>query len=528
MDSISGLFIKKMYIKKTFNTQKEINNKIIDIRKTANRNGYLFATIKKKIINDSTSQISFKLNRQFENIKILFNENTIKRIEIEKIIKKKINNNYFLIKTKNIEKLLYELIENKNNTGEIFTNIQLKNIHLEGNELIADLLVNNKQTRIINEIIVKGYERFPKKFLKHHLRIKENDILNLESIEQKSLRINSLSFASEIKKPEILFKKDSSAVFLSIKKENSNDFEGFLGFATNKENEKIELNGNIKLNLINNLNKGEELKIKYQSTENQQKQTNIKIKIPYIFSTALSLSSELDLFKKDSSFTNSSQTVNTSYNINNKLSIGIAYKTKKSNTLIDTLNQKDFKTKTFALKLNHEIRSLNEIFKYKTRTSITTSIGNRNTEQEKNNQQEVEIISSYNFKLNKNNSIFIKANNYYLFNKNTLENELLYIGGINSIRGIKENSIPSKQYTIINTEYRILLNKNLYTHTVFDYALTKDNETNEFNKIIGFGLGFGLRTNKNILRFIIANNKIEEQKIKINETKIHLSLLARF
>ncbi|MDC3387956.1 hypothetical protein OAX11_00410 [Flavobacteriaceae bacterium] len=527
-DSISGLFIQKMNLKKTFNTQKEINNIIIDIRKKANRNGYLFATIKKEIINDSISQISFKLNRQFENIKILYNENTIKRIEIEKVTKNKIKNNYFLIKTKNIEKLLNKLIENKNNTGEIFTNIQLKNIHAERNNLTAELQVVNKNKRVVNEIKIKGYKSFPKKFIKHYLKIKKNNTLNLKAIEEKSLALGGLSFAKEIKKPEILFKKDSSTIYLNIKKKKANEFEGFLGFTSKEESDKIEFNGNINLNLINNLNRGEELKIIYKSSENEQKETNIRLKIPYIINSPLSITSEISIFKKDTSFTNNTQYTKIEHDLINNLKIGAGYKTIKSNSLYDSINQQDFKTKAYSLNLTHTKPNVDEIYKYKTKTTISASINERKTDSEKTNQQELNINSQYSFKLNNRNSIYIKTLNYYLFSKNTLDNELMYIGGINSLRGVTENSIPSSQYSILNTEYRIKLNKKLYTHTVIDYAITKNKNTNNFNKIIGFGLGLKIKTNNNILSFIIANSKTEERKINVSESKIHVSLRTIF
>lgn len=528
MDSVSGLFIQKMNLKKTFNTQKEINNTIIDIRKTANRNGYLFATIKKESINDSISQISFKLNKQFENIKILYNENTIKRIEIEKVTKNKINNNYFVIKTKNIEKLLNKLIENKNNTGEIFTNIQLKNIHAERSNLTAELKVENKNKRVVNEIKIKGYKSFPKKFIKHYLKIKKNNTLNLKAIEEKSLTLKGLSFAEEIKKPEILFKKDSSTIYLNIKKKKANEFEGFLGFTSKEESDKIKLNGNINLNLINNLNKGEELRIIYKSSENEQKETNIRLKIPYIINSPISITSEISIFKKDTSFTNNTKYTKIEYDLINNLKIGAGYKTIKSNSLYDSINQQDFKTRAYSLNLSHIKPNIDEIYKYKTKTTISASINERKTDNEKTNQQELNINSQYSFKLNNRNSIYIKTLNYYLFSKNTLDNELMYIGGINSIRGITENSIPSTQYSILNTEYRIKLNKKLYTHTVIDYAITKNNNTNNFNKIIGFGLGLKIKTNNNILSFIIANSKTEERKINVSESKIHVSLRTIF
>lgn len=532
-DSISETFLKKTDAKKKFKDLKSLLYEINNIKKKALNQGYFNAIFSpKNKINDSTYSQNILLNFRYRKINIHYNNNQITESELHNILDQnsEINSKNFVTNTDKLEQNLNNIIKHLNTKGKVFSKIQLNNISIDKNNVSANLFMDVSEINYISAIKLKGYEKFPKKFIKHYLRIKKQKGLNLEDLEEKSEGINNLIFASEIKKPEILFTKDSTIVYLYLKKEKSNSFEGFLGFSSNQQSNKIELNGNINLKLINNLNSGEELHLKYQSTENEQKHTNVKLKLPYIFNTPFSLEGELDIFKKDSSFTNNTQVINTKYTISRNTKIGIGLEFNSSNSIIkDLTNSEDFKKQAYTLSFNHEKPNKNNsLFSYKTKTLLKFALATRKTEQQKTPQQNIYISSEYIFKLNQKNSFFIKSQNYYLFSNKTLENELHYIGGINSIRGLKENSIPSAQYSIINSEYRIILNKTLYTHTVIDYAMTKNNSTNDFDNIFGFGIGFGLKTNNSLLRFIFANSKVNDEKIKFSNSKMHLSLSTFF
>jgi len=532
-DSISESFANKIDLKKSFSDLKSLQSEIDKIREQSLNSGYFNAQFPLKTkINDSLYTQLITLGFRHDKIIITYNKKQLSEAELSTILDNSstISPEHFTSHTSKLENNLNNIIKHLSNKGNLFSSIQLGNININTNSVTADLITVISETNYISDIKIKGYKNFPTKFIKHYLRIKRQKKLNLKDLEEKSTRTNSLPFANELKKPEILFTKDSTIVYLYLKKQKSNSFEGFLGFSNNEESSKIELNGNINLELANNLNSGEELHLKYQSTENEQKHTNIKLNLPYIFNSPFSLGGELDIFKKDSSFTNNSQTINTKYTISKNITIGTGIQFNSSNSLIkNTTNLEDYKKKAYLLNFNHNTPNKNKnLFPYKTKTELKLALATRKTELESTPQKSISISSEYIFKLNKSNSFFLKTNNYFLFSTTTLENELHYIGGINSIRGIKENSIPSAQYSIINSEYRIELNKTLYTHTVIDYATTKNNSTNNFDNIIGFGLGFGLKTNNNLLRFIFANSKTKGNQIKISNSKIHLSLSTKF
>ena len=532
-DSVSESFLNKIPTKKAFSDLKTLNTQVQEIQKHTFNNGFFNAVFEsKKKLNDSTYLLQATIHNRLEYITIRYNSEQITVAELQKTLHNKdnITPENFTIKTTTLENNLNNIVKHLTNKGNTFSHARLKNINIIDKEVFAELDLNISQTNHITEIKIKGYKRFPKKFTKHYLRIKKGQTLNPKELEEKSDRLNNLRFSNELKKPEILFSKDSTIAYLYIKKQKSNSFEGFLGFSTNQQTSKLDINGNINLQLINNLNSGEELYIKYQSTENNQKKTNIKLKLPYILNSPFSIEGALDIFKKDSSFTNNSQLIQTKYTASKNIEIGTGIQFNTSNSLLkNNANTEDFKKKSYLLSFNHQSpNKSNKLFPNKTKTHLTTSFSKRNTTSTNTTQQSIYLSSEYIFTLNHKNSFFLKSESYSLFSKNTLDNELHYIGGINSVRGFKENSIPSAQYSIINSEYRIELNKTLYVHTVIDYVITKNNTSNNFNNLFGFGVGFGLKTNNSLLRFIFANNKTEQEKIKFSESKIHLSLSTFF
>jgi len=532
-DRISKSFLNKIEVKKKFKDLKSLHNEIGNIKKNASNRGYFnsYFPLTTKI-NDSTYLQKITLNYKYNNITIYFNNKQISEHELNSILANEsiINKNNFITNTAQLENNLNNIIKHLSNKGKVFSNIQLNNINIKANKVSADLFMDISETNHISDIKIKGYEKFPKKFIKHYLRLKKDQTLDLKAIEEKSSRINSLRFSNELKKPEILFSKNSSVIYLYIKKQKSNSFEGFLGFSTNPQTNKLDFNGNINLQLTNNLNTGEEFYLKYQSTENKQKRTNIKLKLPYILNSPFSIEGELDIYKKDSSFTNNSQSIITKYTATKNIETGIGTQFNSSNSLLkNNLNTIDFKKNSYLLSFNHKSpNKLNNLFPDKTKTHLILSYSKRKTTLNNTTQQNIYLSSEYIFTLNKKNSFFLKSESQLLFSKNILENELSYIGGINSIRGFKENSIPSSQYSIINSEYRIELNKTLYTHTVIDYVITKNHITDNLDNLLGFGIGFGLKTNNSLLRLVFANSKLKNEQIKFVNSKIHISLSTFF
>ena len=159
---------------------------------------------------------------------------------------------------------------------------------------------------------------------------------------------------------------------------------------------------------------------------------------------------------------------------------------------------------------------------------ITGGTGNRSFGAVDEQQSNFYVNTYKIFNLNDRNSIFTRISGNYLISDNYLENELPRFGGINSIRGFEENSLIANLFGVLNTEYRYKLNEGIYVHSVIDAAYFGNQVSDQKGKLFGFGFGFGLLTRAGLFRFNYTSAKTENQKFRLSDSKIHISLTTRF
>lgn len=481
-------------------------------------------------VADTLFVAKFHLHHKIENIHIYTNQFLSEHLKHS--LNEKILNDTLIVPYKEVEKTLENLSEKLASEGYPFLTLSLSNIsHLNDNNLRADLIVHKEnQKRILNDILIKGYENFPKSYLKQYLKLKTGKNFNVTEIKKKTKSLNNLSFAMQSKAPEILFSKDSTKLYIYIKKRKSNTFDGFIGFTTNEASNKIEFNGYLDLTLENNLNYGERLMINYKGDESDQTNFNIEAHLPYLFKSPIGLNTALNIIRVDSTFSNTSQKANITYQINSKNLLYSGIKTNTSTTLkpSDNLRIKNFNSNFTAIGYQYLKRqSANSLFPIKTNLTLEFGFGSR-THTTKTKQNTLEVDANHIFSLNERHSFYIRGKTKILNSHTYLENELYRFGGINSIRGFSENSILTSTYYLINTEYRYNLSSNSYINSVIDFASFKNDMIKQYQKIYGFGFGFGLLTKSGLFNFIYANGKDNTVPFKINNSKIHLKLTAIF
>jgi hemolysin activation/secretion protein len=130
--------------------------------------------------------------------------------------------------------------------------------------------------------------------------------------------------------------------------------------------------------------------------------------------------------------------------------------------------------------------------------------------------------------LNYRNRIYLNLSSQFLISDSFLNNELVRFGGVNSIRGFAENSLIANRFAVLQTEYRYLLDANLFANTVLDLA-NYENKLDDFNEnILGYGIGLGLKSKAGIFKLVIANAISEAQKATFSNSKIHISFTSFF
>jgi len=517
----------------TFINFKSLNDEINLTRTRLQRIGYIETKlIETKKINDSIYETTLSLKQKFYTIYIYYDKSLISE-EIIKTISLDYNDAYFVLSISEIESSLKMINSDLATKGLPFAKFKLDNIEKrDAKNLQASLLVDENSERKIDNIVLKGYEKFPKSFTKHFLRIKSNQLFNLKSIKEKTERLNNLSFTNQTKSPEVLFTKDSTTLYLYLEKSKSNTFDGFLGFGTNEATNKIEFDGYLNLKLLNNLNYGEQFDIIYKSDENDQKTFNANLTLPYLFGLPLGTELGLNIFKKDSTFTTVNQEANLFYQLNSKNKIFAGIKAVQSNNLLDQqTNSKiqDYSTTFYNISYSYkESKPYDLLFPIDLFIDTSFGFGNRNSDLKTEQQIETGIFISKILNLDDKNSFYIRAKGNALLSDSYFTNELYRFGGINSIRGFEENSILASYYGLINLEYRYRLNSSMYVHSITDGSYFENKISNSKEKLFGFGFGFGILTKAGLLKLNYANGKSENQKFTFSNSKIHLSLNASF
>ncbi|MEP3837975.1 MAG: POTRA domain-containing protein [Algibacter sp.] len=513
---------------------KSITNEVKKVQNTLLKLGYIEnRVLETNKTNDTTFHYKILLKTKFNSIYIYYDKTKI-LTSILNLVSNNINDHYFLLEFQEIENALNIINTEISKKGFPFSKVSLSQLKIKNHTSLEAKLLTNQTTakRTISNIKVKGYEAFPKSYIRHFLKIKENQNFDIKTIRTKTEQLYNLNFANEVKPPEVLFLKDSTTLYLYLEKAISNTFDGFLGFGTNEETNKLEFDGYLNLNLINNLNYGESFNLQYKSDENDQKTFEINTELPYLFNSPIGVNLQLRIFKKDTSFTTVNQNIKLNYQINSKNKLFAGLTSTASNNLITnttSLTISDYNSIQYNLAYQFTKPQYNNLlFPIHSRIYFETGIGHRTStnKNEKQSQFLFEIIKIIN--LSSKNSLFLKTSGNNLISDTYFENELLRFGGINSLRGFEENSLSATFYGLINTEYRYQLNNSIYIHSIIDAGYFENNIQATKEKLFGYGFGFAILTKSGLLKLNYANGKNENTPFKLANSKLHISLTANF
>ena len=487
--------------------------------------GYLEATTTGNLkINDSTFLFGYKLSQRIAIIKaytgkLNTKEKTLLNITTDTITINPAETEAFM--NRNLA-----LLEQQ---GYPLSSLQLVNYTKKGNVLTASLNMSVEKKRTVDNIIIEGYPKFPEGIRRNILRQYKKKAFNKSNLQRVYNDFSSLRFITLPRYPEILFKQDTTNIYVYAEKARPNTFDGFIGFS-NDDQSKIRLNGYLDLTLINTLNGGEKFNLYWKNNGDKQSTFNTSLELPYLFKSPIGAKASLQIFRQDSTFQNTVTDINLGYyfSYNSKLYLGRSTtqstSTQATNTLLSGFNNK-FWTTTYELST---YKSDELLFPQQSYIYARLGTGNRDSEAGSSSQYFGQLNAFYNFYLNRRNIINIKNHSYYLNSKNYVINELQRFGGINSIRGFNENSLQANLYSLLMAEYRYFASENLYIHSITDYGYYEDKATNVNNKLFSIGFGMGLLTNSGLFNIIYANGNFGRQNVKLSNSIVHISFKTSF
>ncbi len=509
--------------------KEEILKQTDSIRQQLQQKGYLQNEIKSFEHKDHIYTVTFLLNKKVERIRIHYGSALP-----EELIKKysdKRNGSYFEIPFDQTEIFLKETVNGLEASGNTFARVHLSNIRLTDQMAVADLIVERTPSRTIDDVIVEGYEEFPKSFISHRLHLKKGSSFNLQKLELASVNTKSLSFAREIKPPEVLFTNDSTFVYLFLKKKKSNSFDGLIGFSSKTEGSGLELNGYLDVRLRNIFNHGEHISLLWKSNGNDSQQFDLSTALPYIFNSPATPELTLNIYKQDTTFINTNFNFAVYIELLRNARIAALYHSENSTDLRNTGASEDigsYKKNKYGLNFGYYIFRNDRLFPEKFTVDLNGFYANRKTDAETSNQNIFELKINYLWEINTRNYLFLQNQSGLINSDHLYTNELFRIGGINTVRGFNEESIPSSAYSIMNIEYRYKTTTDSYFYALTDLALLNDQTEDLSTGIYGFGLGYSFLTKAGRINLIYALGKFEQEPLNFNNSKLHIKIVNYF
>ena len=515
IDSI-GYNTKHPSAKSVFDEFQLVSTKLMKL-------GYINAELNSNNkVNDSTFLFQVNLKNRTNFIHIYKGRNSNLKLLLNEFQK----SDTLIVKISETESYLKSLLNNLESKGYSLAKLKLVNFQSKNNILSAELFLDPGNLRVLNAIVINGYDKFPDSHKKEILRLFKNKTFNQENLSKVQNAFEKFRFVNQIKYPEILFTKDTTKIYVYLEKAKANKFDGYMGFSNDKNNN-LELNGYLDLVLVNIMNAGENLSLYWKSDSGNQKTFNLDLEVPYIFKTPIAVKANLNIYKQDSIFQNAKTAIDVGYffNYNSRLYLGYLSAESSAIQKSNNSNIRDFSNSFVTA--NFEFLTLNKsnfLFPEKTKLSSKIGYGSRFSNSTNYKQFFANIDITHILQLNVKNSINLKSRNYYLQSNQYIVNELYRFGGINSIRGFNENSLQGNFFSSLLTEYRYLISPELFVHSILDYGYYSDSTNSKSDHLFGFGFGFGLLTKNGLLNLIYANGSSGNQKIQLSNSVVHLSL----
>ncbi len=444
--------------------------------------------------------------------------------------RKKMNDLLFL------PELCNRIVEYYAERGYIFASAKLDSVNFCDTAFSAKISIDKGQLIKLDSLIINGDAKIKRYYLEHVLELKKNAILTTAKLDKIDDRLRNIPFLEQEQPFQLAFSETKSDVLLFLKNKKASSFNGVLGIMPKSQTTgRLMITGDIDLALVNVFHCGEDFKFSWKKYESQNQLLNIGGNFPYIFRLPIGLGADFNLEKKDSSYLKTD--VIGKVIVGNYVSKGgfLYYRNTSSFPIgNDTVSQAGYvKYKANLWGFGIKVCNLDNVRNpYRGIVfEMLADAGRKHGDEEKPIFQSniYYDISGY---IGFRNYFTIKLRNSskMLYSKSIYANELLWVGGLNTMRGFDELSLPATYYTLGNIEFRYLFERSSAVYVLADamYFGKKFTDSDNSNYAVGLGVGIDLGTSAGIFSLIYAIGKQNDNSFNFSNSKIHFGYKSFF
>jgi outer membrane protein assembly factor BamA len=355
-------------------------------------------------------------------------------------------------------------------------------------------------------------------------------------------------------------------VYLQPRKNNIfNVLLGVMPSSTQTPDNKVQVTGDVNIQLNNSFRVGETLGVNWQQIQFQSPRLNLMYRQPYLWGSRVGIDFFFELFKKDTQFVNLTAQIGMPYSFSINRSGKVFLLHRQTNVItVDTAfvrqnGRLPDLAATSATSLGVDIESNTTNYRFNPRKGsewkihvlggtkkITPSTVIQNMENPAipgktyASLYDSLALNTYQVKLKLQAAQYLPLGTFSVVklglsagwyqSANYFRNELFQIGGFKLLRGFDEESIFARQYAVATAEYRLLSGKNAYFFGFADggYAQYEDQNLSLDHWYWGTGVGLNLQTGNSLINLSWAVGKRDDLPFDIRQSKIHIGLVNFF
>ncbi|HSY76581.1 MAG TPA: POTRA domain-containing protein [Bacteroidia bacterium] len=455
---------------------------------------------------------------------------------------------------KDVLKLMDGVLTFYENHGYPFAEVKLDSVKLNDNQIAATLLLTKKRLEKIDSVVVKGDLKLSPQYLYGYLGIKPGDFYDESKVKAISGRLRALPFLIETKPLQVIFVEDKVKIFLFLGKKQANQFNGIVGILPNSITGKINITGDVSVQLQNVFQHAEEIGIHWQHIQAQTENLNMHFSYPYLLKTPLGFDEDFTLFKQDTTYLQIDEKVGLKY----MLIGGNYWKVFYENITSSLLSTSQLQYQTSGLPpyadvttelygVEYKASALDYIYNPRSgyKLLVNVAAGTKQIRQNaklnpaiyeglqlKSDEYKANINAAYYIPFFSRSTFELALKGGYINAPSLLSNDLYRIGGFSVLRGFDEQSIYASAYGVGTIEVHYLLEQNSFMFLFFDQGWCRETLTSNiayFNDTPnGFGAGMDFQTKAGIFSISYALGNGIGNPLSFKEGKINFGLINNF
>ena len=440
-----------------------------------------------------------------------------------------------------MRRLFSMLLDEAENTGYPFAQVFLDSIQIKKDGIEATLTFKKGDLVKIDSLIIKGDLSTNRKYIENFIGFRKGDPYNQKSLRNIPTRLKEIPFLQTIKPYEVGMRPGFADIYLYLNPRKSSNFDGILGVLPDPETGDIIFTGDVKLNLLNSLKRGETIKLQWQRLQTQTSQLDIQLKYPFLFNTPLGIDFQFNLYRRDTTFSQNRLNVGLEYYFLGNKRLKVFYENQGANTIgnNDFVSPDLADSQTNLFGIGAYVADLDYRFNPRKGYYLdaTAAAGGKviSSQIPGEPSQESDIYNfnvdgGYFLPLFKRSTIHLRMQGGLFVNENMFRNEIYRIGGLKTLRGFNEQAIFASSFAIGTIEYRFILEQNSNLFVFFDQAYYEDESREDVlsDSPFGFGAGVNFETNAGVFSLTYALGRQFDNNISFRGGKVHFGFISFF